>query len=69
MGHDHAHYVHVHRVISKSSLSKSFSTVHPSASKQQVYLDDPRSNTRNWFKTLVLDSTYHLGVMTMKLKE
>ena len=72
MDHDqsmeNAHYVPFHCIISKSLLSTSFSTIHPSASEQQVYLDDPESNIGNWFKTLVLRFTYRLGIMTMELK-
>ena len=64
-----SHYIPLHRVTTKSSLSTSFSTVHPTASEQQVYLDDPISNTGNWFHTLVLGSTYRLGIMAIQLKE
>ena len=74
MGHDHSmqnsHYVPFHRIIAKSLLSTSFSIACPSASEQQVYLNDPRSNIGNCFQILVIGSAiYRLGIMTIKLKE
>ena len=51
MGHDHsmqnAHYIPLHHIIAKSSLSTSFPTIHLSVSEQQVYPDDPGLNIGN----------------------
>ena len=56
-----AHYVSPYHVTTKSSLSTSFLTACPSASETVGLPNDPRSNTGNWFKILVLRITYHLG--------
>ena len=51
----------LHRVITKSLLSTSFSIACPSVSEIIGFLGNPRSNKGNWCQSLVLRFTLHLG--------
>ena len=57
----YAYYVYLHRVITKFSLSTSFPIVYPRISETINFLGNPRSNTGNWYQSLVLRLTLYLG--------
>ena len=59
----------LHCVMHKSSLSTSFPTVCPSASKTIGLPGWSRVEHRKCLSTLILESTYRLVVMAIKLKE